>query len=125
LGGLRAAVTNPLDLYKGSWLAAYVVLVCGVCLAALGRAQEHLVQRPVPVRLWWAQFAAWNLGNALVVTGTMVKSPWVVDAGGVLLLAVVGSAVWRVRGGVRRGWGWAYALVLAVLAVTVPIGLVL
>jgi len=35
VGGLVAAVTSPLALAKGSWLAAFLVLVCGVVLLAV------------------------------------------------------------------------------------------
>ena len=39
LGGLVAAVTEPLDLTHGSWVAAYLVLVGGVGQGAMGRAR--------------------------------------------------------------------------------------
>ncbi|MCE5292393.1 MAG: hypothetical protein LLG14_24605, partial [Nocardiaceae bacterium] len=37
LGGLVAAVTRPLALTHGSWLAAYLVLVGGVAQYTMGR----------------------------------------------------------------------------------------
>lgn len=125
VGGLIAAFTSPLDLAKGSWLAAYLVLVCGVAQAALGRWQESLTLRPVATRLWTMQFAGWNIGNALVVIGTLQHLPFLVDTGGLLLFGVVVSAAWMLRGGATRSWGWAYGALLLVLAVTIPIGLVL
>ena len=39
LGGLVAAVAQPLDLAHGSWLAAYLVLVGGVAQGAMGQAR--------------------------------------------------------------------------------------
>ncbi|WP_069816246.1 hypothetical protein [Streptomyces sp. TP-A0874] len=124
-GGLIAAVASPLQLEKGSWLAAYLVLVCGVAQAALGRWQESLSPRPVSTRLWATQFVAWNVGNALVVVGTLRQLPFVVDVGGLLLFGVVVLAASTLRGGRARPRLWAYSALLLVLAVTIPVGLVL
>lgn len=106
LGGLVAAATSPLGLYKGSWLAAYFVLVCGVALATIGRGQAMLSQRRLPPRIWRIQFLAWVIGNALVIAGTMASSPPSVALGGILLLAVLGLAMWTLgSGAVRTRWG--------------------
>lgn len=125
LGGLVAAVASPLDIFKGSWLAAYLVLVCGVSLAALGRAQALFPRRPVSVQIWRIQFVAWIIGNAFVIAGTMDRKPLSVVLGGILLLVVLGLALWVLREGVRNAWGWAYVSMLLILTVSVPIGLIL
>ena len=64
VGGLVAAVTGPLELTRGSWLAAYLVLVCGVPQVALATAQPALSTRPVPARVWLVQVVGWNIGKA-------------------------------------------------------------
>ncbi|AXH97905.1 hypothetical protein DV701_04080 [Ornithinimicrobium avium] len=124
-GGLVAAVTAPLGLAHGSWAAAYLVLVCGVASVAVGAAQTWLTARRVPSRAAAAQVLAWVAGNAGVLGGTLAGSSAVVVVGGVLLvvallLALV--AVLRVR---HPLLGWAYRVVLAVVVVSVPVGLVL
>ncbi len=56
LGGLVAAVTGPLDLVQGSWLAAYLVLVCGVAQFAIGtmQAAQNRGSDPMPRPRGWA-----------------------------------------------------------------------
>lgn len=124
LGGLVAAVTGPLDLTKGSWLAAYLVLVCGVAQCVIGRAQVVLAREPVPPRVWMTQLHCWNTGNLLVVVGSLTSSPYVVDVGGLLLLPTLALGVWATRDG-SGPWLWPYRAVLLLLAVTMPVGLVL
>lgn len=126
VGGLVAAATGPLGLDKGSWLAAYLVLVCGMALAAIGRAQTAFAQRRVPSWIWRIQFLAWVIGNALVITGTMTDIPRSVAIGGILLVAALGLSAWILGDGALRSCGgFAYAVVLLLLAVSVPIGLTL
>ncbi len=125
LGGLVAAATRPLGVELGSWLAAYLVLVCGVGLAVMGRAQQRFAPTPVPDRTAWGQFALWNAGNACVVVGTLATVPAVVDVGGVLLLPPLLFAlrsVARSRGSLLV---WLYRAGLVVLLVSIPVGLVL
>lgn len=124
-GGLVAAVTAPLQLAHGSWCAAYLVLVGGAAQVAMGQAQQHLATRPVPEARTWTQLATWNLGNALVILGTFVTAPFIVDAGGAVLLVSLILAVQAVPGATRRWVGRGYLAVLAVLLVSMPIGLVL
>ncbi|HJB64280.1 MAG TPA: hypothetical protein H9769_11295 [Candidatus Microbacterium pullistercoris] len=126
LGGLVAAVASPLQLPSGSWLAAYLVLVCGVPQYAAGR----LMARAGAVRIGWMMLACWNVANAAVIGGTLTRIPLVVDAGGILLLVpliVAVRALLRRDGSVLRGSAWRGVLValIAVLIVSMPIGLVL
>lgn len=126
-GGLVAAVTGPLHLEHGSWAAAYLVLVGGVAQGALGIAQYFLAaQRFVGWRVI-AELVAWNGASAAVIGGTLVGNPWVVDAGGAMLvvsLALMFRTVhWR---SAMSGWvPWGYRALLLVIAVSIPIGLVL
>jgi len=128
LGGLVAAATGPLALAKGSWLAAYLVLVCGVAQAAMGRVPSRSVRSP---RSGWALLAGWNAGNAAVIAGSLVSQPVLVDAGGLLLLVVlVVLLVDTLRRSPdddagRRAARGLFAALLLVLIVSIPIGLVL
>ncbi|WP_211195819.1 hypothetical protein [Agromyces sp. H66] len=125
IGGLVAAVTGPLELAKGSWLAAYLVLVAGVaqcCLAAQHRVLRTADASAARLR---ATLAAWNGGNLLVIVGTLTATPIVVDAGGVLLLAALVAAMaatWAHRALARAV---LYRVMLAALIISIPIGLTL
>lgn len=126
-GGLVAAVTSPLNLKSGSWLAAYLVLVVGVAQVAMGLARTY---RGDSARgQGWVQLGLWNTGNVAVMTGTLISHPWLVTAGSVLLLPAVGVALaalrWRDRTDPRPWWLTVYGLLLVVLAVSIPIGIVL
>jgi len=141
LGGLVAAVTGPLDLAHGSWTAAYLVLVAGVTQCAMGRSRARRPDMAQPrsrdSASWgWAQVGAWNLGNALVICGTLAGAPSVVDFGSVLLVVALVIALHATRpattvaarsAGQRVSpWAdWAYRALLLVLAVSIPVGMVL
>lgn len=129
LGGLVAAVTGPFGWEHGSWAAAYLVLVVGVAQYAMGRMRPA---RPRPDRAGWAQVGAWNLGSLLVIGGTLVTTPLLVDLGsGLLVLALVlalraawpGQGARRVRSSALVGH--AYRAMLLVLAVSIPVGMLL
>ena len=129
LGGLVAAVTGPLQLPRGSWLAAYLVLVGGVGQYAIGRAPSWLGLTPSR-RAGWAELAGWNLANLAVVLGTLTRLPLVVDVGGVVLAVVLVLLLRDVLRARRDTTGprWArvgYAVLLLVLLVSIPVGLVL
>lgn len=125
-GGLVAAVTGPLDLAKGSWLAAYLVLVCGVALIAIGVAQQHL-PAPVSAPRQIVQLSGWSVANAAVIVGSLLGSTVTVNAGSVTLLAALALTGWfglpLVR--TRSLLAYAYLAILTVLVVSVPIGMVL
>lgn len=127
-GGLVAALTGPLALWKGSWLAAYPVLVCGVPQYLMGRAAT----RRNAVRAGWFVLAMWNAGNVAVIAGTLLASPYLVDAGGAFLLVVLIAllrALLRSQPSdaivFRRVWRWLMIALLSALIVSVPVGLVL
>lgn len=135
-GGLIAAITGPLDWRQGSWLAAYLVLVGGVAQFVMGRVPTWFAL-PVSLRVAWTQVIGWNLGNAVVIAGSLASLPNVVDIGGAILVVIL---VDMLRDEFRRDssapshrplkvpltlWRWAYRALLIVLAVSVPVGLVL
>src|SRR6478672_9652705 len=122
-GGLVAAVTGPLRLEHGSWAAAYLVLVGGVAQGALGIAHYFLApQRFVRWRAV-AELVAWNGASAAVIGGTLIGNPWVVDAGGALLVVSLALMFRTVQGrGPTSGWFlWGYRALLVVIAVSIPI----
>lgn len=131
LGGLVAAVTDPLGLAHGSWLAAYLVLVCGVAQCAMGRARRTGPTVPASRRWAWAQVAAWNLGNAAVIAATLLGRPWLVDLGSaplvVALLIALFAAPTRgsVTGPLALFGTWVYRALLLVLAISIPVGILL
>ena len=143
LGGLIAAVTGPLELEHGSWLAAYLVLVCGVAQFAMGTVQAGQAGsgEALSPRLGWVQLASLNLGNAAVVAGTLTREPLVVDGGVVILVVAFGIALYAVRPwrrtaaatvagvSVRSGAGrfllWTYRVFLVLLVVSLPVGSIL
>lgn len=128
-GGLVAAVTEPLDLRDGSWLAAYLVLVGGVSQYAMGQVRRR--QEPVPGGRWsgaWAQFWTWNLGNAAVIAGTLLAGPPVVVIGSLLLgyaLVIALRATWSGTGPSAPPMIQAYRALLLVLIVSIPVGVLL
>src|SRR5690625_7957302 len=83
-GGLVSAVTGTLDLFQGSWAAAYLVLVGGIGQLALGWV-PGVLGRPTDGGSAWAVLFAWNLGNAAVLAGTFTGRTIGVDVGSVLL----------------------------------------
>lgn len=133
LGGVIAAVTGPLDLEHGSWLAAYLVLVGGVTQYAMGEARARQPGRTQRVAWGRAQFGGWNLGSALVIAGTLVGDARLVDVGSVLLVAVLALAGHASRRAAHTTgprakmtlFDGAYRALLIVLAVSIPVGMVL
>lgn len=132
LGGLVAAATGPLGLGDGSWLAAYLVLVCGVGTYAIGAVQARS-EAPLPVTRGRVQLGCWSLGNAAVITGSLTADAVVVDAGvplmvvalAIALAHTVRSAGLSARGAASRPATWAYRCLLVVLMISTPVGAVL
>jgi hypothetical protein len=129
-GGLVAAITEPLDLSHGSWLAAYLVLVGGVAQYAMGRVTGRLADIEESSPSAWTQFWGWNLGNALVIAGTLVSAPLAVDAGSILLviallIALRTASPARNTGPEASLLFWTHRLLLLILIVSIPVGILL
>lgn len=125
--GSSMLVSVPLAQYQVlAWLAAYLVLVVGIAQIGLGAGQSWLANR-VPSRAVLAvEFAAFNLGNAGVVIGTLAEAPALVDAGGGALVIALLLFLWSVRSRGAGGWvRYVYWLLAAILIVSIPVGLVL
>ncbi len=143
VGGLVAAVTGPLGLVHGSWLAAYLVLVCGVAQFSMGTMQGGHVGgvEPTSSRRGVVQLLSLNLGNAAVVVGTLTREPFIVDGGIVFLVIAFGIALYAARPWHRPTVGaaakfsatsatgrfllWTYRVLLVLLVVSLPVGSVL
>ncbi len=125
-GGLVAAVTGPLEWAQGSWLAAYLVLVCGVGGFGIGIIQKRAAAGLPSV---WArtQLGSWVGGNAAVIVGSLSAFPLGVDVGvvllgGALVIALIRSPGIAEIGHLRSG---GYRALLTVLILSAPIGSVL
>ena len=128
-GGLVAAVTAPTGFPAGSWVAAYLVLVAGVAQIGLGTGQSLFAVRvpSPPVVVLSSRPLAWNVGSAAVITGTLIGSLLVVGVGGLGLAVALGLFLYAVRRS-RRGRRWQlmlYRALIALLAVSIPVGLFL
>lgn len=123
-GGLVAAITGPAALAAGAWAAAYLVLVVGVAQIGLGVGQA-LLAADVPSighRRW--QFVLFNLGNLGVLAGTVVEIVALVMAGGAIVLVSLRlffAAIGLSRE--HRRHLMVYRLLVAVIALSIPIGL--
>lgn len=126
-GGLVAAVTGPLQWERGSWVAAFLVLVGGVAQVALGATQRALSPRHPSPAVLATELLAWNLGAVAVIVGTLARMPLVVDAGGLLLVVALVALIRAVRRGDSgsRLALWTYRILVVVLIVSIPVGLLL
>lgn len=125
LGGLVAAASGPAGWTKGSWAAAYLVLVTGVAQFGFGAGQAMLAAEPPSAGEVLAEFACWNLGSLLVVVGQLLGSVWAVVVGSVLLVVALLLFLLAVRGTPRTAWVLGYLGLVALLLVSIPVGVAL
>ena len=126
-GGLVAAAVATAPSELGSWAAAYLVLVGGVAQVGLGAGQALLASRSPGRRAVAAELAGWNAGNGAVLAGTLLGATWLADVGGALLVVALVLALAGIRGAVRRP-SWPlhlYRVLLALVLVSIPVGLVI
>jgi len=129
-GGLVGAATAPSPSEKGSWAAAYLVLVAGVAQIGLGFGQAALSTATLSTRILGTETIGWNAANAAVIAGTLANVDSLVDTGGILLVATLATFATRVRGGEaafggRRWPAYVFRGLVVVLMISIPIGLVL
>lgn len=126
-GGVVAAVTGPTGFDAGSWVAAYLVLVCGVSQLALGAGLAVLPGTPPAGSAVLAQLLVWNAGCAAVVLGTLVEVPVVTSLGGLALVVVLARALRAVGPGRPEVSGWVllFRTLCWFVLVSVPVGLLL
>jgi hypothetical protein len=127
LGGLVAAVSTPLGFASGPWLAAYLVLVCGVAQCLFGIMRRYVAPSPMTGSGFAVELVCWNAGNAVVVVGDLVRIPFLVGVGGALLVVVLVLQLAHLGHGVTGlHWAaWLYGVVVVVLLVSIPIGIAL
>ncbi|MBS1677647.1 MAG: hypothetical protein JST08_09695 [Actinobacteria bacterium] len=126
-GGLVAAVDSAAPFAHGSWLAAYLVLVGGVAQLALGLGPLLFPAPVLSPSSSRTRLVLWNLGTGIVAAGVFAASTAVVVSGSVLVLGALACFA-RGAGPARepgRERVLAYRLVVAVLAVSVVIGIAL
>lgn len=128
VGGLVSAASGLAPSEHGSWAAAYLVLIAGVAQVGLGLGQAHLAARVPPARVRLVEVVLWNVGNAAVLAGTLLRVVPVVYVGGALLVAALVVVVQQVRGARTVSLRWpllAFRGLVLILVVSIPIGLVL
>ena len=124
-GGVVAAATAHAPTEHALWAVAYLVLVGGVGQLALGTGQAWLAGAPPSTAVLAVEFAAWNVGNAAVITGTIAGLVWLTDLGGVLLVLAL-ALLLTGTAGARPGWALrSYRILVALILVSIPVGLVL
>ncbi len=126
-GGISAAVTGPTGWERGSWVAAFLVLVVGVGQIGLGVGQALIAEHEPSGPRVTLEAVLLNLGAVLVVTGTLASVPMLVSAGSLGFAgALVAFALFAWGPQARHRWlGAAYVTLLLVLIVSTPIGIAL
>lgn len=124
-GIVAAAIAAPHPTRHGVWAVAYLVLVGGVSQIALGAGQALLTDTPTSAKRAGITAVLFNLANIGVLTGVISGLIPVLHPSATLLMVTLGLCLYGVRGSTRRGWPlYSYRLIVAVLALSIPIGLV-
>lgn len=126
-GGLIAGATARHSTEHEAWAVAFLVLVCGIAQIALGLGQSLLATIAPARSTIVAELVAFNAGCALVLVGTIAGRLLLTEAGSALLALALVLLFRAVRGiGVRAGWPvYLYRTLIAIVLVSIPIGLVL
>lgn len=125
-GLLAAAIAAPAPTRHGVWAVAYLVLVLGVSQIVLGAGLALLAARPPGARMIIATAAAFNAANIAILFGVVTEHVVVFEAGSVLLIVALVAFLHGVRRAARRSWTlYVYRLFVALLVVSIPIGMVL
>jgi hypothetical protein len=123
-GLLAAAIAAPAPTRHGVWAVAYLVLVSGVSQIVLGAGQALLSSKPPGAHRATVTAVAFNVGNAAVLAGVVTEHIVVFDAGSLLLDAALVLFLYAVRRGAPNGWLlFSYRLLVALLLVSIPIGM--
>lgn len=127
-GGLLAAFSAGHPSRLASWTSAYLVLVVGLVQFGLAVGWQRLGGPAAGVTV--AAFLLYNLGNAAVIGGRILKGRSLqalrlVRLGGALLAISMLALIWSIRHA-TASWTLAWFLALTiVILVSMPIGLTL
>src|SRR5699024_6227342 len=126
-GGLVSAVTAPVPNEASAWAVAYLVLVCGLAQVLLGSGRVLLSPTSPPWRRITAECVGWNVANAAILVGNLADLASLLYLGAVLLLLDIGLLLQGVRrSACTTRWPvYTYRALAALLAVSVPVGLLL
>ncbi len=124
-GGMLAAVVAHSPTEHQVWAVAYLVLVPGVVQVALGVGETILAARePSPPALL-GQVLLFNVGNGLVIAGTVTERAVVTDVGSALLVIALATFVVFSRGAHTQVLRWVYQTLVVIVLVSVPVGIVI
>lgn len=129
-GGLLSAFVAGNPSYVTSWAVAYIVLIVGVVQIALGLGVGRLARRQSSTLLLTSAFLAFNLGNAAVISGTVIKyatgdNTILVDIGSLLTALAMIFFIRLVRGATKTKWLIAYYILVGVVFVSMVVGVFL
>jgi hypothetical protein len=126
-GGLVAALTRPLELDAGPWIAAYLVLVNGVAQAGLGAGRTVLARQAPRPRVVVVEVMAWNASTTTIIAGRFLGWPLLTTAGALCLLLAVGCLIRHVPVATakRRVFAVAHWALGVLVALSAPIGVLL
>ena len=126
-GGICAAVTRPTHFELGSWLAAFLVLVGGVATIVLGGGQAWMADVAPPPRAVHAELAAWTVGVAGTIAGSLAAVPILTTVGAVPFVVALALFLRGVRQpAVGPRWPLlVYRALTVVVLVSTPVGVVL
>lgn len=124
-GGLVAAVTGPMAIDKGNWLAAYLVLVAGLAQVLLSGQQIILEARETVPQKELTKLMCSVGGNIAVISGTFSDSPLVVDLGGFALSVGLIIALIQTDGAQRVPLAWLARVFYILVLISIPVGLLL
>lgn len=124
-GGLVAAASarHPQQLLV--WMSAYLVLIVGVAQMVFGAGQAWLSTRMPSASSLAAEWIVFNLGNGLVIAGTLLGHFLLVFAGTALFAVGIALFLMLTRGARHKGWLVAYRVLLGLIFLSSLVGLAL
>lgn len=127
-GGILSAFSARRPTRLTAWASAYLVLVVGVIQAGLAAAWYGLKQPGSAVGV--LAFILYNLGNAAVLSGTILRmrhrsAAAFVDWGGILIAAAMVGLLLALTGTPLSPLSVIVIVLVAIIAVSMPIGLYL
>lgn len=123
-GGIAAASAHAPQRHI-IWLVAYLVLIVGAAQYALGHGQLVLSDKKPALSTIWAQWAALNLGQLGIITGTLMSRFGLVAAASLIYMLTVAWFGWRVRHAERSLLLLAWRAMVIVLLAAALVGLAL